>query len=197
MREVANRSVEPEVWVDRHGDALYRFAMMRLRDEALAEEFVQETFLAALQSHEKFSGQSSERTWLVAILKHKIFDHYRRTSRERPADELAEMPDDDLRLFDERRYFIHETGPSDWRADPGASLERAEFWDVLECCLGELPPRIAAAFSLRELDELESDEICKVLGITTTNLWVMLHRARAHLRLCLEREWARGTRKAG
>jgi RNA polymerase sigma-70 factor, ECF subfamily len=189
MKSDVKPSFEPEVWVDRHGDVLYRFALLRLRDGALAEEVVQETFLAALQSHGKFTGQSSERTWLVSILKHKIVDYYRRASRERPADELADMPDGDLELFDSNRYWIHEIGPKEWGASPATEYERRQFWGVLEGCLGELPPRIATAFSMRELDDFSSDEICKVLGITTTNLWVMLHRARAHLRLCLENRW--------
>lgn len=180
----------PEIWVDRHGDALFRFAMIRLRDAALAEELVQETFLAALQSSDRYTGQSSERTWLVGILKHKIVDHFRRIARERPASEDETADEATEALFDEHRYWRHELGPREWGADPATSFERAEFWGVLEGCLAEIPPRHAAAFTLREVDEMSSEEICKVLDVTTTNLWVMLHRARAHLRLCLERNWA-------
>jgi len=189
MSSARKQTIDPADWVDRHGDVLYRYALLRVRSDVVAEELVQETFLAALQSSRGFAGNSSERTWLVGILKHKIVDHYRRTTRERPADELDGMPADDLQLFDANHYWIHEIGPVAWGPDPETALDRTRFWSVLEHCLGELPPRIATAFAMRELDELSSDEICKVLGVTTTNLWVMLHRARAHLRLCLEKSW--------
>jgi RNA polymerase sigma-70 factor, ECF subfamily len=181
-------SSNPERWVDDHGDLLYRYALVRVRDASHAEELVQETFLAALASRERFAGASSERTWLVGILKHKIVDHFRRSARELTGD--APLGDDDLELFEESsRYWIHEVGPADWGADPAAAFERARFWETLDRCLGELAPRAASAFALRELEGLDGGEICKVLGVTPTNLWVMLHRGRAHLRLCLEKHW--------
>lgn len=183
------QAFEPEVWVDRHGDALYKYAMMRLRDPALAEEAVQETLLAALQAFEKFSGQSSERTWLVGILKHKIVDYFRRTSRERPATEDESMPQHVNDLFDENDYWHHDLGPIDWNDNPATVFQQTEFRLILDHCLGELPTRTASVFTLREMEELESEEICKVLGISTTNLWVLLHRARSHLRHCLEMKW--------
>ena len=182
-------ALEPEIWVDRHGDALFRYALFRLRDASLAEEMVQETFLAALQASERFGGRSSERTWLVGILKHKIVDHYRRLSRERPAEEDDYMPEAISERFDEHDYWYHELGPREWGESPHAAVERSELWSVLDGCLGEIPPRHAAAFTLREIDEMPTEEICKVLGVSTTNLWVILHRARAHLRLCLETHW--------
>ncbi|HYG79948.1 MAG TPA: sigma factor, partial [Pyrinomonadaceae bacterium] len=76
---------DPGVWVDEHGDYLFRYAVFRLRDASLAEDVVQETLLAALQAYENFGGRGSERTWLVGILKHKVADHFRRLSREAPA----------------------------------------------------------------------------------------------------------------
>lgn len=181
---------DPEQWVDEHGDLLFRYALVRVRDASIAEELVQETFLAALKSRERFAGSSSERTWLVGILKHKVVDHFRRRARELPAEDPFGR--EDLDLFQEHGYWIHDVGPVDWGADPAADYERTRFWDVLGHCIGELPTRAASAFTLRELDGLEADEICKVLGVTSTNLWVMLHRARAHLRLCLEKRWIGG-----
>jgi RNA polymerase sigma-70 factor, ECF subfamily len=178
---------DPERWVDDHGDLLYRYALVRVRDGSTAEELVQETFFAALKSRSRFSGASSERTWLVGILKHKIVDHFRRSTRELPADESFGA--EDLDLFDANRYWIHEIGPADWGADPASLYERSRFWEVLEHCLGELPPRAASAFTLREIEGLEADEVRDALGVTPSNLWVILHRARAHLRLCLERRW--------
>lgn len=186
---VRKQPFEPEVWVDRHGDALFKYAMMRLRDPALAEEIVQETLLAALQAFDKFSGQSSERTWLVGILKHKIVDYFRKISRERPVTEDESMPQHVNDLFDENNYWHHDLGPVDWNDNPAMVFQQTEFRNILSHCLGELPTRTASVFTLREMEELDSEEICKVLNISTTNLWVLLHRARAHLRHCLEMKW--------
>ena len=180
-------ALDPGHWVDDHADALFRFAMVRLRDTAVAEELVQETFLAALQSLDRYAGQASERTWLVGILKHKIVDHFRRLARDRGPVEASS--DADLRLFDENSYWIHEDGPRDWGPDPSTDYERSCFGEILQGCLSGLPPRMAAAFTMREIDDLDSNEVCKVLDVTPTNLWVILHRARAQLRLCLESKW--------
>ncbi|MEW6542242.1 MAG: sigma-70 family RNA polymerase sigma factor [Nitrospirota bacterium] len=180
---------DPMTWVDQHGDYLFRFALLRIRDRGVAEEIVQETFLAALQARERFAGQSSERSWLVGIMKHKILDHFRKGGREQPGVEgdVAgnELERDDA--FDERGHWkLDRAAPRDWPDDPGGLLERKQFWEVLTRCLGKLPPRMAQVFSLREIDEVTSDEICASLNITPSNLWVLLHRARKHLRQCLE-----------
>ncbi|HYE72150.1 MAG TPA: sigma-70 family RNA polymerase sigma factor [Blastocatellia bacterium] len=187
----------PEAWVDLHGDALFRYALLRLRDRSAAEEVVQETFLAALNSYEKFSGHSSERTWLIGILKHKITDHFRRTSRFMPLvqDERDEISSANDRVFFTTGEWVdhwhNETGPCDWNATPETALVQTEFRQRLRSCLSALPERLAAAFALREIEGLSSEEVCKVLEITSTNLWVMLHRARAQLRLCIEMHWFR------
>lgn len=185
----SRQSLEPDIWLDQHGDVLFKYALVRLRDHSLAEEMVQETLLAALQSHRKFAGQSSERTWLVGILKHKIIDHFRRASRERPLENPEPVSDHVAQLFDQSGYWHHDRGPIDWGADPTRDFEHKEFQKILERCLSELPQRTASAFALREMEEMTSEEICKVLDVTTTNLWVMLHRARAHMRHCLEMKW--------
>ncbi len=152
----------------------------------MAEEVVQETFLAALRARERFEGQSTERTWLVGILKHKINDYFRRIAREKPAPEGDLMERELSEVFDERGgWKTPSTGPKEWM-DPGGALDRQQFWEVMKRCLGELPPRMASAFSLREIDDMATEEICTLLNITKSNLWVMLHRARTHLRQCLE-----------
>lgn len=186
----APRVPDPGRWVDEHADVLFRFALVRVRDASVAEELVQETFLAALQALDRFSGGSSERTWLTGILKHKIVDHFRRLERNRIPDDGC--GDADLALFDENRYWIHEDGPRDWGPDPATALEQARMRKILEGCVQGLPPRMAAAFTMREIDDLPSDDVCKVLDVTSTNLWVMLHRARAQLRLCMETNWLGG-----
>lgn len=182
---------DPNGWVDQHGDYLYRYAMTRVRDPELAEELVQETYLAALKAKEGFNGQSSERTWYVGIMKHKIIDHYRRSVRERP---LTDIETDDERgidqFFTEASNLAHwVTKPRTWAPSPSSPEEQKELWAVFEQCLEGLPPRTAAAFTMRELDDSSGDEICKALGISSANFWVMLHRARLKLRQCLEANW--------
>lgn len=185
--------LRPEDWVDQHGDALFRYALVRARDASVAEELVQETLLAALEARDKFSGLSSERTWLFGILKHKILDYYRRLHRQSQLSEAETAFVEPAATFMQTGewvdHFDAEQGPRDWRQTPEAAVEQAEFWRVMSRCLDELPPRLASAFSLREMEQLSSEEVCKVLDISATNLWVMLHRARAHLRNCLQHKW--------
>lgn len=185
--EAEKKKMDPTRWVDAYGDMLFRYALVRLRDRELAEDVVQETFLSALKSRHSFAGRSSERTWLVGILKHKIIDTLRKRSRERPVEKSTTL---DI-LIDED--FNHQgrwkSGPAPWTTDSAILYEQKAFWKVLEACLSDLPERLAEAFSLKELQEMESEELCKVLGITPTNLWVMLHRARHRLRGCLETNW--------
>jgi RNA polymerase sigma-70 factor (ECF subfamily) len=184
---------DPEAWVDLHADYLFRFALLRLRDPTLAEDLVQEALLSALQSYDRFEGRGSERTWLTGILKHKIVDHYRRAGRETPVSQFegAEFEHDELfRPSGQwKDHFDPDRAPVDWRADPAELLRQGEFWEVFSRCLGPLPERVASAFTLREVDGHTSEEICEILGITTNNLWVMLYRARTHLRRCLELNW--------
>lgn len=176
---------DPEGWVDRHGDCLYRHAVLRLRSPDLAADAVQETFLEALRARETFAGRSSERTWLVGILKHKIVDHFRKTGRHRAMVNDASAAVDSA--FDRRGHW--RVGPAAWRGEPGRDLESREFWEAFGQCVSKLPEGIAAAFVLRELDGLASDEVRQTLGITDVNLWARLHRARSLLRNCLESHW--------
>ena len=176
---------DPASWVDRHGDYLFRIALTRLRNAELAEDIVQEVFLAALRCRDQFKGASSERTWLTAILKRKIVDRFRRQHREQPASSLTGggWIDD---LFDETGHW--KTRQSPW-SDPGTAFENVEFWATFSKCLGKLPRRLADAFSLREFETMDSDEVCKVLGVSATNFWVMMHRARMQLARCLDIHW--------
>ena len=181
---------DPSTWVDQHGDYLFRYALMRLRDRSIAEETVQETFLAALQAKSKFSGNSSEKTWLVGILKHKIIDHFRKHRREVSLEETQLLPSEREETFRTAGEWVghwsENAAPSDWGADPIKTLEKREFWQSLEQALQTLPPRLAQVFVLREMDEMSSSEICNLLEISESNLWVMLHRSRMQLRRALE-----------
>ena len=171
-----------------HRGYLLRVAVLQLRDSEVAEDVVQDTLLAALQGAGAFSGRSSLKTWLTGILKHKIIDAIRRKSRE-PAltslNEEAQIDDLDA-LFDESGHW--DNPPADW-GDPESALSRQQFLEVMQMCLEKLPPNTARVFMMREVMDLDSEEICKELSITSTNLWVILYRARMALRQCLEQNW--------
>jgi RNA polymerase sigma-70 factor (ECF subfamily) len=171
-----------------HRGYLLRVAVLQLRDNDLAEDVVQDTLLAALQGATGFSGRSSLKTWLTGILKHKIVDAIRRKSRE-PAfaslEEECQLDDFDA-LFDGTGHW--ENPPADW-GNPESDLSRQQFFDTLQFCLDKLPPNTGRVFMMREVMELTSEEICKELTITSTNLWVIMYRARVALRQCLEQNW--------
>lgn len=180
--------MDPSRWVADYGDALFRFALMRVRDRAIAEDLVQETFVAALKSIAGYEQRSAEKTWLIGILKHKIIDYMRKTSRE---VSLQANHDDDSELLD---HYFDEAGH--WRAEfaeptrPERAFEADQFWKVFQLCLDKLPEKFYKLVILREFDELSAEEICNVMEISTTNnVWVMLSRARMRMRECLGNEW--------
>ena len=177
--------------VEQHRAYLMRYALLQLRDETAAEDAVQETLLAALKGGTRYAGRSTIKTWLTGILKHKIIDQLRRQSRELPLEDPDAEPeghDADIAeaTFAEDGHW-HDF-PNDWGA-PERSLESKQFWAVFEICIQVMPPRMARVFVMREVLELSTEEICKELGISSTNCWVMLHRARLTLRGCLETRW--------
>lgn len=176
-------------WVDEHGDCLFRYALARVRKPEVAEDLVQESFLAAVRGYEKFGGRSSVRSWLVGILKHKIIDHYRKAGRETSFTDREFFSDECSGKFVSIGFWEHEEGPHEWQPDASKVMERGEFWQTMRECLGKLPERVASVFSLREMEGVPSKEICALLSISESNLWVMLHRARMALRECLEMNW--------
>lgn len=179
---------DPAAWLTEHGDYLYRYALLKLRDEAAAEDLVQETLLAAMSAWSRFSGQSSVRTWLTGILKHKMLDLFRARAKEPqytpssedPALELAAL---EQALFDATGHWI--SPPQKW-ADPEACLDQQRFWEAFMRCLEGLAPLHARVFHLREMEGAETEAICKELEISSTNCWVMLYRARLGLQQCLK-----------
>lgn len=168
--------------------ALVRFAVLQLRNDALAEDVVQEALIAVLEKPDRFAGDSSLRTYVTGILKHKIIDALRASSRECPIEPADGQSEADVidSLFKPDGHTVDM--PRAW-GDPDATLEQKDFFRVLEVCLERLPARTARIFMMREWLELDTDEICKELGISASNAWVMLYRARVQLRECLDLNW--------
>jgi RNA polymerase sigma-70 factor (TIGR02943 family) len=165
---------------------LMRFARAQLRNDAWAEDAVSDTVLAALAKPQAFAGQSQLKTWLVGILKHKLVDQIRRHSREVSATTEEDGQDIDALLFNDGGMWREP--PAEW-GDPEATLGQREFFEVLEVCVEELPGVQGRIFMMREWLELDTAEICKELAITPTNAWVLLHRARLRLQMCLQQRW--------
>ncbi|MBI3479292.1 MAG: sigma-70 family RNA polymerase sigma factor [Nitrosomonadales bacterium] len=181
------RAIDPDT-LQTHRSHLVRYAILQLRDPHLAEDVVQETLVAAIESRDKFSAQSSVRTWLVGILKHKIMDVLRKRARE-PQLDVAEGEDEGElidALFNEHGRW--SSPPQTW-ANPEQTMENAHFWEVFEQCNQRMPLNTARAFMMREFMDMTTKEICQELSISTTNCWVLLHRARLTLRECLDLNW--------
>jgi RNA polymerase sigma-70 factor (TIGR02943 family) len=178
---------QPEEWVDLYGNYLYRYALSRISDPDMAQDLVQEALVSAIQSFERFKGKSSVKTWLVAILKRKIVDHFRRSSNRQSTDNIEAVANSIEDMFDDTGHW--RVMPSKWRVNPGTAYRQREFMDVLYRCLANMPERLARIFMLREFDEMSTKDICEALSITETNSWVMLYRSRMQLRNCLEHNW--------
>lgn len=175
--------------MDDHGQCLFRYALVRVRKPEVAEDLVQETFLAAVRGYEKFGGRSSERSWLVGILKNKIVDYFRKLGRETSFTDMEFLSEEFSEKFGAVGMWKHEEGPIEWKPEADEVMHRGEFWQTMRDCLAKLPQKVRDVFTMREMEEIASKEICRTLSITESNLWVMLHRARMALRECLAINW--------
>lgn len=184
-------AIDPNRWLQDYGDYLFRFAISRVRKEALAEDLVQETLLAAMKSKDRFAGRSSERTWLTGILKNKIVDHYRKSSRELLIEDLKSTDDGSEMFKDSDGHWLvsDQTTPREWSTEQARHMDRGEFWTQFQQCADRLPDMTRQVFYMREIEGLTGPEICKKLEITSQNFWVIMHRARNALRKCLETHW--------
>lgn len=183
---MGNRELKPETWVDRYADYLFNYAVSRIGDEELAKDLVQETFIAGLQSAENFKGRAAERTWLVAILKRKVIDHYRKSNTQKGRAEVR------------MSYPSGSDRAEDWlegqAADPESirdndEIENEELGLAIQHCISLLPEKHGQVFSLKTIQQWSTEDICNELGITPSNLWVMVHRARTALVECLNQKW--------
>lgn len=177
---------DPNTWVDAYGDRLFRYALSRVRNEASAEDLIQDTLLTAFKSRANFKGDSSELTWFTGILRNKIFEYYRRQAKEVPLLPSDEDLDPESEFFD-GRHWSASSAPRDWGGEPARKAESVEFTRALRSCLDALTQNVARAFILREMEGLGPKETADALGISPAHLAVLLYRARMRLRRCLER----------
>ncbi|MEQ9363173.1 MAG: sigma-70 family RNA polymerase sigma factor [Leptospirales bacterium] len=183
-----------ESLVREHGDVLYRFALTRVGSPQYAEDLVQDTFLAALKSIDRYRGEAHIRTYLIGILKNKIYDHYRKSSREEAFEAVEAGGVTEAEFFAGGRWRP-DCVPRDWLAgenDPAALYERREFLEILRVCLEGLAPRAARVFVLREVESVTGKEVCEMLNLSESNVGVILHRTRLQLQQCIGSQWPGG-----
>lgn len=184
--------LDPSSWVDAYGDALYKFAYFRVNNAALAEDLVQETFLAAIKGKDRFSGKASVKTWLTGILKNKVVDYYRKKNRTQSMQDTAAFFErEEAELFSEDGHWNYDNPniPADWSPAQVEKMDRKEFMQQFYRCADQLPEKIRTVFILREVDGVTSADICEQLDISPQNLWTILHRARMALRGCLQKNF--------
>lgn len=183
-----NKETVFRTWVEEHSDALYRYVLQRLTEEELCKDLVQETFLAAWRNMDGYKGEASVKNWLFVILKSKITDHYRK-AHTRAAMHTIRAEHDDRSFFDDEEHWTEGRYPRPWTVDFSNVVEAKEFNQVFRSCGSKLKALQNTVFIMKYVDELSSEEICKELGLTSSNYWVLLHRAKVQLRACLEKNW--------
>ncbi len=178
--------LDPNKWIDKYSDYLFNYAIARVNDYETAKDLVQETFFSGLKSAKNFQGKASERTWLVSILKRKIIDHYRKINSKKGKSEIR------MNFYAEGEKegnWIENRVPQDWGNEAEKQIENRELLKQIDVCINRLPSKYAMVFRMKTINEIDTDEICKELEITSSNLWVIIHRARTQLRKCLEENW--------
>jgi len=185
MKRVKNRNntkhiLNPENWIRDYQEYLVNFARKKVSDQGIAEDLVQDTFLSVWAARARFRGHCSEKTWLVGVLKNKIIDHYRRSSRrplvtESDLEAYARVDDGD------RGAWLEQNAIASDRSNPSKNTERFEFMEQLDKGIALLPDLSGKAFRMREIQGLSTEEITRSLNITKSNLWVLIHRAKSGL----------------
>ena len=186
LQKVPEVKLVPEKWVDRYGDYLFNYTITRINDPVLAQDLVSETFLAGLKSAHRFQGNSTERTWLISILKRKIIDQYRKANSKKGK---AEVRVSYLNTGEQEGDWLEERVGDMRNPTIEDEIEQRELGEALNACIAALPERYATIFVQKSIDNLETETICKEHNITASNLWVILHRARVQLMECLKDKW--------
>lgn len=186
MADKPGHELDPDQWIRNYADYLFNYAITRVDGQDLAKDLVQETFFSGIKGKDNFRGQASERTWLISILKRKIIDHYRKINSAKGKKEIR------MSFYEEgenKGDWIEERVPQSWGNEAEKNIENEELKDALEACIENLPEKYRIVFVLKTVQKYETEEICNELGITASNLWVMIHRARHQLRDCMEKKW--------
>ncbi|SNR54389.1 sigma-70 family RNA polymerase sigma factor [Lutibacter flavus] len=178
--------LNPNNWVNLHADYLFNYTISRVNNHDLAKDLVQDTFFAGLKAMDNFQGKASERTWLIAILKRKIIDYYRKINSVKGK---AEVKMNFYSDGEREGEWIEERVPNSWGNEIEKNIENSELSTALEKCIDSLPEKYAIVFKMKTIQQFETEEICKELDITASNLWVIIHRARTQLRKCMEDNW--------
>ena len=186
MSDTPKHTLDPNKWVDLHSDYMYNYTITRVSDHEIAKDLVQETFFSSLKAMKNFKGQASERTWLISILKRKIIDYYRKKNSKKGKAEVRMSFYED---GENNGKWIEEQAPSPWNNTGEAAIENSELKSALDYCIENLPKKYRMVFLLKTVENYGTEEICNELEITSSNLWVIIHRARVQLRSCLEGNW--------
>ncbi|WP_203258077.1 sigma-70 family RNA polymerase sigma factor [Hyunsoonleella ulvae] len=180
-----NHKIDPNKWIDLYSDYLFNYTITRVSDREIAQDLVQETFLAGLKSMKNFKGEASERTWLISILKRKIIDHYRKINSNKGKAEVRINYND----ADSEGDWLEERVADPFDKTAEDNLQNNELGDAIHNCLGKLPQKQADVFKMKTILNYETEVICNELDITASNLWVIIHRARTAMADCLEKNW--------
>ncbi len=175
-------------WVEEHSGLLYRYSLKHSLDDELAKDFVQETFLAAWRNMEAYKGEASVKNWLMVILRSKITDHFRKSSTKQEV-ELMHSDYKESAFFEEDGHWRTGLYPRQWSVDFSNTAETKEFYQAFQSCGKKLKEIQNSVFVMKYVDGMKSEEICKELGLTASNYWVLIHRAKVQLRACLEKNW--------
>ncbi|NQU51777.1 MAG: sigma-70 family RNA polymerase sigma factor [Bacteroidetes bacterium] len=194
MAEKQKFTCDPNIWVDEFSDEFFRFAMYRVKNREVAEDLVQETFLSALKSLKNFRRDCPEKSWLYNILRNKIIDHFRKKTNQEIKQSSTAVETDDDAFFGQffrkgGQQWDNDAAPENWDIAADKIMEREEFMQFLMLCISLLPETWAKVFSLKNIEDFSTNEICKELDITPSNLWTIIHRAKLQLRGCLEKRW--------
>jgi RNA polymerase sigma-70 factor (ECF subfamily) len=172
-------------WVNRFAGDLLSWATHKVSDVEIAKDIVQDTFLAAVEKLDSFKGDSSPKTWLFSILNFKIIDHYRAKLNQplKPEDQTFS------KFFSQGGEWLPEKRPGKWSDDSGHLLDDDNFNAILKECIEALPEKWSIGIKLKYLMSKNGEEICKELGVSTSNYWQIMHRAKLQLRECVENNW--------
>ena len=182
---MSEKTLHPETWVDRYSDYLYNYTIVRVNDHETAQDIISETFLAGLKSAANFKGEATERTWLIAILKRKIIDHYRKINSKKGKAEVRINYND----TDNEGDWLEERVEDFSEKNAQETLENEELGLAILNCLDNINEKQATIFKMKTIDGIDTETICNEYNITASNLWVIIHRARKALTDCLETNW--------